>query len=65
MYIETSSPRRLGDVAMLASSYTYEADGQDKCLTFWLHMYGTTMGSLAVLQGDSANQKQLFRIPGI
>ncbi|CAH3189514.1 unnamed protein product, partial [Porites evermanni] len=38
MYIETSSPRRPGDKAMLASPKYSSARG--KCLQFWYHMYG-------------------------
>ncbi len=48
MYIETSSPRRRGDKAILQTGNEYPADGVDKCLKFWYHMYGRTMGRLIV-----------------
>ena len=46
MYIETSSPRRPGDKAMLASPKYSSATG--KCLQFWYHMYGSHIGTLNV-----------------
>ena len=50
MYIETSSPRQLDDVARLVSpvlcgnsSVTFKG-----CIKFAYHMFGATMGSLEV-----------------
>ena len=51
MYIETSSPRRPGDNAKLELSVS--ADGELSCLEFYYHMYGSTMGTLAVFSGNS------------
>ena len=46
MYIETSSPRKQGQKAQLATpSYT---DNTDVCVTFWYHMYGNGIGTLNV-----------------
>ena len=46
MYIETSSPRRLGDKARLASPVVTSTNL--KCLRFWYHMYGTHINALNV-----------------
>ena len=45
-YIETSKPRKLGDVAAL-ESVTFGA-GRRFCLHFFYHMYGGDIGSLKV-----------------
>ena len=46
MYIEASFPRRPGDYAVL-SSPEYPFRGLT-CVTFYYHMYGTTIGNLTV-----------------
>ncbi|XP_033638977.1 MAM and LDL-receptor class A domain-containing protein 1-like [Asterias rubens] len=46
-FIETSSPRVKGDYAYLISE-TLSRD--DRCLSFWYHMYGDHIGSLNVWQ---------------
>jgi len=48
MYIETSSPRQPGDVAVLESKL-YPAPVRGRCLHFYYHMYGEHMGELIVL----------------
>ena len=45
MYIETSSPRVPGDVAVL---FTPVISGGQKCMTFFYHMYGPHVSSLRV-----------------
>ena len=47
MYIETSSPRVLGDHAKL-NSPLLRFSGK-MCITFFYHMYGSTIGKLNVL----------------
>ena len=47
-FIEASSPRRNGDKAIL---YIYGTGGS-RCLTFVYHMWGETIGSLAVYQQE-------------
>ena len=47
MYIETSSPRSKGHKAWLVSPQYKSTNG--RCLQFWYHMYGTTIGGLNVL----------------
>ncbi|KAH3887707.1 hypothetical protein DPMN_011726 [Dreissena polymorpha] len=49
MYIETSAPRRQGDKARLISK-TYPPIN-NRCLTFWYHMYGLNIGQLNVYAG--------------
>ena len=48
MFIETSSPRKPGDVARLVSqSFAPTAGG--RCISFWYNMYGQTIDTLKVL----------------
>ena len=47
MYIETSSPQSLGDHAKL-NSPLLRFSGK-MCITFFYHMYGSTIGKLNVL----------------
>lgn len=49
LYIESSSPRTQGDKARVISSpYSHDpTDGNGyECVTFYYHMFGSTMGSL-------------------
>ena len=57
-YIETSSPRVQGDNARLVKSGL--SFNTKKCLSFYYHMYGTTMGTLNVYVG----QKKIFTKSG-
>lgn len=48
-YIESSKPRVANDTALLTSPETKFAEGDTEfCLEFWYHMYGESIGSLAV-----------------
>ena len=60
MYIETSSPRRLGDNAKLSSPLLRFSG--DMCLTFFYHMYGSTIGKLNVI--INAGTKMVFSASG-
>ena len=44
VYIETSLPRQLGDTARLESPWMRGP----QCMTFYYHMYGSTMSCLAI-----------------
>ena len=55
-YIESSLPRRTGDVAVLSSPPTYTPKG---CLSFWYHMKGTGMGELT-LRSTTHNSTQIL-----
>ena len=51
VYIETSAPRVLGDNAKLVKSgLTFSTT---KCLSFYYHMYGSSMGTLNVYVGSN------------
>ncbi|XP_076109608.1 MAM and LDL-receptor class A domain-containing protein 1-like isoform X3 [Mytilus galloprovincialis] len=54
MYIETSSPRVIGDTAVLSTQDTNLPAGS-WCLTFQYHMKGSSMGSLEVFAGDRSS----------
>lgn len=48
MYIETSSPRQLGDIAWLVSEPFPRVTSSGRCLNFWYNMYGSTIDTLTV-----------------
>jgi len=50
MYIEASSPRKPGEIAKLA--ITVPNNGNQSCLSFYYHMYGTSAGTLNVFSGN-------------
>ncbi|XP_022102966.1 MAM and LDL-receptor class A domain-containing protein 1-like isoform X3 [Acanthaster planci] len=58
MYIETSSPVRLGHVARLISPPVTETHGRAHCLIFWYHMYGQHIDALNVLQANASTPTQ-------
>ena len=57
-YIETSYPRKQGDKAVLVKGGL--SFSTKKCLSFYYHMYGATMGTLNVFVG----QKKIFTMSG-
>ena len=57
-YIETSSPRAQGDNAKLVKGGL--SFNTKKCLSFYYHMYGATMGTLNVYVG----QRKVFTLSG-
>jgi hypothetical protein len=59
IYIETSSPTKPGWKAQLISEPF--SDGNPGCLSFWFHMYGSTIGSLNVyLLSDNRKNKDII-----
>lgn len=46
IYIESSTPRRHGDEAMLR----IKLEGRSFCMRFWYHMYGANTGSLTIMR---------------
>ncbi|XP_066292880.1 MAM and LDL-receptor class A domain-containing protein 1-like, partial [Branchiostoma lanceolatum] len=52
MYIEASSPQQPGDVARLISP---SLSTNTRCLEFWYHMYGSSIGELRVYQTPTDN----------
>ena len=53
MYIETSSPRQYGDNAKLEFSVSSSDIGKLSCLEFYYHMYGDTINTLNVYNGNT------------
>ena len=69
MYIETSSPRVQGDNALLSKGISLSGRS---CLSFYYHMYGSSMGTLKVRvggqevfskSGDQGNNWKAFQVP--
>ena len=48
MFIETSSPRQPGDNAYLISQLFDPTNSTGRCLKFWHHMKGASIGTLNV-----------------
>ncbi|CAF1067818.1 unnamed protein product, partial [Brachionus calyciflorus] len=68
MNIESSSPRREGDNAILVSpSYSYSVSAT-RCIQIWYHAYGSDVGTLNVFKleksGVQGNYEKLFSISG-
>ena len=53
MYIETSSPRVYGDNAKLDFSVSSSDIGELSCLNFYYHMYGYSVNTLHVYNGNT------------
>lgn len=47
-FIETSSPRKLGDAAIIKSIRFPPVSASGKCMSFWYHMKGSSIGKLNV-----------------
>ena len=54
MYIETSYPRKQGDIARFVSPSRTPVQG-GQCFQFWYHMYGNDIGRLNVYIKIGAN----------
>lgn len=57
MYIETSSPRRQGDKARLVSEDFSPVTIHGRCVKFWYHMYGASIGTLRILEKTGPGNK--------
>ncbi|XP_061186515.1 uncharacterized protein LOC133194600 [Saccostrea echinata] len=58
-YIETSSPRQLGDNAILESNRTFQ--DTTYCLSLYYHMRGSHIGSLIIKTENSSNKQTVLR----
>lgn len=59
IYIETSSPRKRGNRAVVDSPVLPPTPAQGNCLSFWYYMYGPTIGNLQVFV-TSSTRRSLF-----
>ena len=55
MYIESSFPRKQGDIARLLSP-TYTPSSAPQCLEFWYNMFGINTGTLNVYFQTGGNR---------
>ncbi|XP_078673202.1 MAM and LDL-receptor class A domain-containing protein 1-like [Branchiostoma floridae x Branchiostoma belcheri] len=62
MYIETSNPQSRGDVAQLLTPLLQPT--AERCLTFYYHMYGSTVGSLNVYKVARGQQALVWTQQG-
>ncbi|XP_060582609.1 MAM and LDL-receptor class A domain-containing protein 1-like isoform X2 [Ruditapes philippinarum] len=60
LYIESSSPRRMYDLARITTPQFSNSQGSS-CFTFWYHMYGTNVGNLTVYLQDGPQKKMVFQ----
>ena len=67
LYIETSSPRRLGDKAKLHSSLI-RTSARGACFTFWYHMNGYAVGQLNIFVNSTVaggrREQLIWRLSG-
>ena len=65
MYTEASSPRRLGDKAVL-NSFQIAPTTTPVCVNFFYHMSGRDIGKLNVYtQVGGRNQQQIWTLSGL
>ncbi|XP_075219109.1 MAM and LDL-receptor class A domain-containing protein 1-like isoform X2 [Lycorma delicatula] len=66
-FIDSSYPRRPGDVAKL-SSMEFDQTGPDTplCMRFWTHMYGNGIGTLSVVISDTRErtEREIWSLSG-
>ncbi|CAC5390031.1 unnamed protein product [Mytilus coruscus] len=63
MFIESSSPRQDDDKAIMVTKMSLPR--VDRCLRFWYHMYGSTMGTLNVYTENAQGTRiQIFTMSG-
>ena len=64
MFIETSSPRRPNDKARLESEEFQPTGSSGRCLKFWYHMYGSSIGSLNVWLNSNGSSGMIWSLSG-
>lgn len=67
VFLESSSPRKENDTAVMVSQQFNAIAGQKRCLNFWYHMYGSSIGSLEIIYrvySGSKPEKVLWRLNG-
>ena len=62
MYIETSPPRVANQNAVMLTTSVLPADNAARCLKFWYHMWGNSVGSLRVWLGTRTGSFTINRI---
>ena len=62
MYIETSSPRLVNHKARLESEEFQPTGASGRCLKFWYHMYGPTIGTLNVWMSSNGTTGQIWSL---
>lgn len=56
-FIDSSYPRRPGDIARL-SSMEFEATDSPVCMRFWTHMFGNGIGTLTISLSDTRESQE-------
>ena len=64
MFIETSSPRKANDKARLESEEFQPTGSSGRCLKFWYHMFGLTIGSLNVWMSSNGSTGMIWTLSG-
>nr|CAB3263600.1 MAM and LDL-receptor class A domain-containing protein 1-like [Phallusia mammillata] len=63
VYIETSNPREKGDIARLISPIVMPDLNPKKCLTFWYHSFGSTIGELNIYKKSPDHKDAYLKTP--
>lgn len=64
MFIETSSPRKPNDKARLESEEFQPTGSSGRCLKFWYHMYGITIGTLNIWMSSNGTSGRIWTLTG-
>ena len=64
MFIETSSPRKPNDKARLESEEFQPTGSSGRCLKFWYHMYGNTIGTLNIWMSSNGTSGRIWSLTG-
>ena len=64
MFIETSSPRKPSDKARLESEEFQPTGSSGRCLKFWYHMYGSSIGTLNIWISSNGTSGQIWSLSG-
>ena len=64
IYIETSSPRKRGDIARIDSPVLSPTPPAGHCLSFWYYMFGPTIGSLNIYLQNNFNRSLFWSKTG-
>ena len=64
MFIETSNPRQNGDKARFESEEFQPTGSSGRCLKFWYHMYGSSIGALNVWMSSNGSTGQIWTLSG-
>jgi MAM domain. len=64
MFLESSSPRRIGDKTRLISELFNQTSSAGQCFIFYYHMFGKSIGTLNIYVNVSGSETLVWRLNG-